>query len=94
MSSVQYETTVFHNVRVSDGHCPMLSPHCDVLIRDTTIESILKQSIPKTRDERRLEIEGDGRVLMPGMIDAHWHAMLASTPLSTALTADLGYLNR
>jgi imidazolonepropionase-like amidohydrolase len=30
---------------------------------------------------------------MPGLIDAHWHAMLAAIPLPVALTADVGYIN-
>ena len=38
-------------------------------------------------------IEGGGRTLMPGLIDAHWHAMFASVPLSIALTADFAYIN-
>jgi imidazolonepropionase-like amidohydrolase len=29
---------------------------------------------------------------MPGMIDTHWHTMLAAIPQMTAMTADLGYL--
>jgi imidazolonepropionase-like amidohydrolase len=30
---------------------------------------------------------------MPGLIDAHWHAMFATIPLSVLLTADVGYIN-
>ena len=30
---------------------------------------------------------------MPGLIDAHWHAMLASMPIAAMRTADIGYLN-
>ena len=29
---------------------------------------------------------------MPGLIDAHWHAMMASLPVSVLLTADVGYI--
>jgi imidazolonepropionase-like amidohydrolase len=29
---------------------------------------------------------------MPGLIDTHWHTMLAAIPQTTAMTADLGYL--
>jgi imidazolonepropionase-like amidohydrolase len=31
--------------------------------------------------------------MMPGLIDAHWHAMMASMPLDAMMTADAGYLN-
>src|SRR6202022_509055 len=35
----------------------------------------------------------DGRVLMPGLIDAHWHAFMAATPQILAMTADPNYLH-
>ncbi len=38
-------------------------------------------------------IDCGGRVLMPGLIDAHWHAMMAAIPLNVVLTADIGYIN-
>ena len=38
-------------------------------------------------------IDCGGRTVMPGLIDAHYHVMMASVDLSTALTADPGYLN-
>jgi imidazolonepropionase-like amidohydrolase len=30
---------------------------------------------------------------MPGLIDAHWHTMMASLPIPVLLTADVGYIN-
>jgi imidazolonepropionase-like amidohydrolase len=86
-------TTLFSNVRVFDGQTPVLSPSSNVLVRGSTIERISSQPIDQAHGEHRTEIEGGGRVLMPGLVDAHWHAMLASLPLKTILTADLGYIN-
>lgn len=37
-------------------------------------------------------IEGHGRVLMPGLIDAHVHLMFAGIAQTTALMADIGYI--
>ena len=37
-------------------------------------------------------IAGDGRVLMPGLIDAHWHAMLIATGPAEAMN-DIGFAN-
>ena len=37
-------------------------------------------------------VDCGGRVLMPGLIDAHWHAMMAPIPLEALLTADVGYI--
>lgn len=86
-------TTLFRDVRVFDGHSPVLSPGCNVLVRGATIESISVDPIGPAHGEQRLEIDGGGRVLMPGLIDAHWHAMMAALPLKTLLSADLGYIN-
>jgi imidazolonepropionase-like amidohydrolase len=33
-------------------------------------------------------IAANGRVLMPGLIDAHWHAFMAATPQMLVMTAD------
>ncbi len=93
MSSTEPTTTLFRDVRVFDGQSPQLSARCNVLIRGSTIESISAEPIGQAHGEHRLEIDGAGRVLMPGLIDAHWHAMMAATPMMTALTADVGYLN-
>jgi imidazolonepropionase-like amidohydrolase len=38
-------------------------------------------------------IDCGGRVLMPGLIDAHWHSMFASLPLSSLLTGDIGFIH-
>jgi imidazolonepropionase-like amidohydrolase len=93
MSSSEQSTTLFRNVRVFDGRSPVLSNGSNVLVRGSTIESISTQSIDPGHSEHRVEIDGGGRVLMPGLIDAHWHAMLASMPIAAMMTADIGYLN-
>jgi hypothetical protein len=91
MSVTEHATTLFSNVRVFDSQTPALSPSSNVLVRDCTIERISCQPITPAPGEHRTEIECGGKILMPGLIDAHWHAMLASLPLKTLLTADLGY---
>ena len=37
-------------------------------------------------------IDCGGRTLMPGLIDAHWHAIFAGLPISALLTADVGFI--
>ena len=36
---------------------------------------------------------GGGRVMIPGLIDAHWHTMFNFLPLSKAMNVDLGMLS-
>src|SRR5215472_663571 len=85
--------TVFSNVRIFDGKSSQLSPPSNVLVRGNKIEKISTSPIPADRRANTIFIDGKGRTLMPGLIDAHWHAVLAATPLDVLMTADIGYLN-
>jgi imidazolonepropionase-like amidohydrolase len=38
-------------------------------------------------------IDCGGRTLMPGLIDAHWHTMMAALPIQALLTAEIGFIN-
>src|SRR5918994_6259614 len=70
--------TLFENVRIFDGKSATLSPPSNVLVRGNKIEAISTQPIPADpRADTRI-IAGGERTLMPGLIDSHWHAMLAS----------------
>lgn len=84
---------LFENVRLFDGRGDALRGPVNVLVRGNMIETISEAPIPTDRFAATRIIAGGGRTLMPGLIDAHWHAMLARpTPLS-ALASDAGYLN-
>jgi imidazolonepropionase-like amidohydrolase len=82
--------TLFENVRIFDGKSESLSASMNVLVRGNAVEKISKD--PITIDTAAKIIAGGGRTLMPGLIDAHWHAMLVR-PTPAALLADVGYLN-
>lgn len=84
--------TLFQNVLIFDGKSAALSAPSSVLVRGNTIERISSSPITvDTKDNARV-IAGDGRVLMPGLIDAHWHAFMAATPQMVLMTADPNYL--
>jgi len=83
--------TVIENVRIFDGTHPSLSAPSNVLIRGNIIERISTSPIPTDRRADTQIIAGGGRVLMPGLSDAHWHAtMVRSTP-AQLLSSGLGY---
>ena len=67
---------MFENVRIFDGKSATLSAPSNVLVRGNMIETISAQPIPVDRRADTRIIAGGGRTLMPGLIDAHWHAML------------------
>lgn len=85
--------TIFSNVRIFDGKSGNLSPPSNVLVRGDTIEKISTAPIPVDRRADTTLIEGNGHTLMPGLIDAHWHCIMAATPLNVLMTADIGYLD-
>jgi imidazolonepropionase-like amidohydrolase len=85
--------TLFQDVRIFDGKGSTLSEPSNVLVRGNKIEKISTEPIPTDRRADTKLIDCGGRTLMPGLIDAHWHAMFAATPLNVLMTADAGYLN-
>lgn len=85
--------TLFENVRIFDGKGGALSAPSNVLVRGNRIERVSARPIPLDDQTASVRIDGGGRTLMPGLIDAHWHAMLARPTFAGLLTADVGYLN-
>jgi len=81
---------LFTNVRLFDGTSSMLRPGVRVLVEDNRIKAVAADN-PPAPDGARV-IDCGNRVLMPGLIDAHWHALFAALPLTTALTAEIGYV--
>jgi imidazolonepropionase-like amidohydrolase len=90
--SAPLSTVLFQNARIFDGKSAALSALSNVLVRGNTIEKISTEPIPLD-NANVTTIDGRGRTLMPGLIDAHWHAMLARPNPVVALSSDIGYLN-
>lgn len=84
--------TIFENVRIFDGKSADLSAPSNVLIRGNLIETISTSPIPADRRADTRVIDGGGRTLMPGLIDAHWHAMLIRVTPAESF-GDIGYTN-
>lgn len=80
---------VFRNVRIFDGINPGLSQPTDVVVRRNLIASIGKAEATAGA----LVLDGGGRTLIPGLIDAHTHIMFAALSQITLLTADLTYVS-
>ncbi|HZR58914.1 MAG TPA: amidohydrolase family protein [Terriglobales bacterium] len=89
--TIPESSVLFQNVLIFDGKGGALSPASNVLVSGNQIESISAGPIASAANVRT--IDGKGRVLMPGLIDAHWHAMMVAPPLQVAMVADIGYLN-
>jgi imidazolonepropionase-like amidohydrolase len=83
--------TLFENVRIFDGKAATLSAPSHVLVRGNTIARI--SSSPISAEAGAAIIAGGGRVLMPGLIDMHWHTMLVRMTPPMMLASDAGYMN-
>ncbi|WP_077505023.1 amidohydrolase family protein [Sinorhizobium sp. A49] len=84
------DDVLFENVRIFDGKgATSLSAPSNVLVKGNVIARISTDPVEAEGAQR---IAGNGRTLMPGLIDAHWHAMLArSTPAESF--GDVGFNN-
>jgi imidazolonepropionase-like amidohydrolase len=83
---------LIQDVRIFDGKSATLSAPSNVLVTGNKIEKISTAAIPVKPGPGITIIDGGGRVLMPGLIDAHWHAFMAATPQPLLMTADSSYL--
>ncbi len=90
-ATVPTSRVLFENVRaLNNGN---LSSPTNVLVSGNLIEKISTTSIPVDRSARTKIIAGEGRTLMPGLIDAHTHIMLSTIPAPALLTSDIGFVN-
>ncbi len=86
------QVTVFENVRIFDGTSDQLSQPMHVLVRDNIIQQIGADPIPSDRSGTTTLIDGGGRTLMPGLIDAHTHLVMGSIPQGAVLSRDQNYV--
>ena len=92
-SDTTARAVLFENVRIFSGKSTSLSAPSNVLIIGNTIESISTRPLAAPAGMTLTRIAGGGRTLMPGLIDAHTHLMLATLPPLVLLTSDAGFIN-
>jgi len=84
---------LFDQVRVFDGRAEQLTEPMEVLVVGNRIAAISAEPLELPADVDLTRIDGDGRTLMPGLIDAHTHVMYATLSQKTLLTSDIGFIN-
>ena len=82
---------LFRNVRVFDGQSDRLTAPTSVLVRGNRIAAIGPAVVSATTGATI--VEGEGRTLMPGLIDAHWHTILIRPTPEQAIYGDVGFTN-
>lgn len=91
--NAQPSGVLFENVRVFTGTSDRVSAPSNVLVVGHVIRQLSTAPISVPPEISVTRISGDGRTLMPGLIDAHTHIMFATIPQAVLLMSDVGYLN-
>ncbi|MFO7743771.1 MAG: amidohydrolase family protein [Psychroflexus sp.] len=86
------QTTLINNVEIFNGK-DQKTFKANVLIIDNSINKISKNPIATDKSGNTQIIDGNGKFLMPGLIDAHYHTMFASLPQMVLLSSDIGFVN-
>src|SRR5690242_340734 len=82
--------TVFGNFLLFDGMSKALRGGLHLLVEGNRIK-LIATGDPAPPDGARA-IDCGGRVMMPGLIDAHWHTIFAALPVPMLFSADIGYI--
>lgn len=64
----------------------------NILIQKNLIKKISEQSILVDKNSQTKIIDGEGKYVMPGLIDAHSHMMMESISQAKAMTSEFSYL--
>ena len=82
---------LFVNFRLFDGKSGALRDGARLLVEGNRIKSVTMGN--PLQPEGAQVIDCAGRVLMPGLIDAHWHSLFAGLSLPNLLTGDIGFIH-
>jgi imidazolonepropionase-like amidohydrolase len=74
----QSTNILIENVRIFNGKSAQLSAPSNVLVVGNKIETISTTAIAIPTEGKTTKLNGGGRVLMPGLIDAHVHLFMAA----------------
>jgi imidazolonepropionase-like amidohydrolase len=78
---------IFENVNIFNGKTEQLILNQNVLIEGNKIISISSETIPKTSSTTI--INGQGKTLMPGLIDVHVHMIFSAMTMNELLSPNL-----
>lgn len=81
--------TLFTNVHVFDGKHEKRMMNANVLVEGNLVKQV--STSPISAPDATV-INGGGRTLMPGLIDAHWHVMFSEPTMPELLNSDVTWL--
>ncbi|KRD61256.1 hydrolase [Flavobacterium sp. Root935] len=90
-SNLQLSKILINNVYIFNGKDNKLSKG-NILIENNLIKTISTRFIETDKSGLVQIIDGQGKYIIPGLIDAHSHIMLESIPQAKALTSEFAFL--
>lgn len=81
---------VFGNFLLFDGKSKALRGGLRLLVEGNLVKQVVAGDL--TPPDGAQMIDCGGRVMMPGLIDAHWHSIFVALPVSALFSADVGYI--
>jgi imidazolonepropionase-like amidohydrolase len=81
---------VFGNFLLFDGKSGALRGGRRLVVEGNRIKQVADGDL--TPPDGAQMIDCGGRVIMPGLIDAHWHSIFAALPVPALFSADIGYI--
>ena len=81
---------VIENTEIFNGKDPE-TVKGNILIENNLIDKISAQPLPPETTAGATVIDGTGKFLMPGLIDAHWHAYLCCNTMADLLAGEPSY---
>jgi imidazolonepropionase-like amidohydrolase len=82
---------LFTNFRLFDGKSSRLRDGLYMVVDGNSISQI-GQGQPASTDGKTA-VDCGGKVMMPGMIDMHWHALLAAVPIQVIMQSDMAFVH-
>lgn len=79
---------LFTNVHVFDGINDRRIENANVVVRGNMIADVSTEPLMVANAKI---IDAEGRTLMPGLIDMHWHSAYANIPMAVGLNSDHAY---
>lgn len=86
-AAMAQDLVLITNVSVWDGRSETVSENTDIMIDGNLIIEVA----PDLATANARIINGDGGIVIPGLIDMHWHSAYASIPIGVGLNTDHAY---
>jgi len=92
VSTVEAAEIRIANVSVFDSVDAQIIGPMDVTVRDGLVASVVPAGSAEQPGSGAVRIDGTGKTLLPGLIDAHWHTTLTTIPAAVAQLSEIGYV--